>query len=82
MKLTTRVTLRLLLVLVPLLTLWAALFYVAMVDEINDETDDALENYAEWIMRRHLVGEALPSQGDGSNNSYELRSVDAAYVAR
>ena len=44
MKLTTRVTLRLLLVLVPLLTLWAALFYVAMVDEINDETDDALEN--------------------------------------
>ena len=80
MKLTTRVTLRLLLVLVPLLTLWAALFYVAMVDEINDETDDALENYAEWIMRRHLVGEALPSQGDGSNNSYELRSVDAAYV--
>lgn len=80
MKLTSRVALNLFLVLIPLLALWACLFYVAMVDEINDETDDALEAYAEMIMVRHLAGEPLPTTGDGSNNSYELREVEPAYV--
>ena len=43
MKLIYRIALRLSLVLLPLLALWAVLFYAAMVDEINDEADDALE---------------------------------------
>ena len=80
MKLTYRVALNLFLVLIPLLAMWAGFFYMAMVDEINDETDDALEAYAEMIMVRHLAGEPLPTIGDGSNNSYELREVEAAYA--
>ena len=44
MKLIYRIALRLSLVLLPLLALWAVLFYAAMVDEINDEADDALED--------------------------------------
>lgn len=80
MKLTYRVALHLLWVLIPLLALWTGFFYAAMVDEINDETDDALEAYAEQIMVRHLAGAPLPSSGDGSNNSFELREVDAAYA--
>ena len=46
MKLIYRIALRLSLVLLPLLALWAVLFYAAMVDEINDEADDALEDYS------------------------------------
>ena len=80
MKLTYRIALHLFLALIPLLALWAWLFYVAMVEEINDETDDALEAYAELIMVRHLAGVPLPTTGDGSNNSYELHEVDEAYA--
>ena len=52
MKLIYRIALRLSLVLLPLLALWAVLFYAAMVDEINDEADDALEDYSELIVTR------------------------------
>ena len=66
MKLIYRVTLRLAMVLLPILLLWAAIFYFAMVNEINDETDDSLEDYAELIVRRVLTGQELPKPGDGT----------------
>ena len=65
---------------VAVLTAWAVLFYVAMVDEINDEVDDALEDYSELIIMRSLAGRELPSHDIGSNNQYYLRKVDAAYA--
>ena len=72
MKLIYRVTLRLAMVLLPILLLWAAIFYFAMVNEINDETDDSLEDYAELIVRRVLTGQELPKPGDGTNNTYNI----------
>ena len=81
MKLLYRLALRLTVVLVPLLVLWAALFYYATVDEIHDEADDSLEAYSYMIMTRHLAGETLPSLNNGSNNSYQLRQVDSLYAA-
>lgn len=62
------------------LTAWAALFYVAMVDEINDEVDDTLEGYSDLIITRSLAGRELPSKDIGSNNQYYLREVDNAYA--
>ena len=73
MKLICRIALRLSLVLLPLLALWAVLFYAAMVDEINDEADDALEDYSELIVKRMLAGRELPKPNNGSNNSYSTR---------
>lgn len=72
MKLIYRVTLRLAIVLLPILLLWAAIFYYAMVNEINDETDDSLEDYAELIVRRVLTNQELPKPGDGTNNTYNI----------
>lgn len=72
MRLIYRITLRLAIVLLPILLLWAAIFYYAMVNEINDETDDSLEDYAELIVRRILTGKQLPASGDGTNNTYEI----------
>ncbi len=80
MKLIYRLALRLTMVVIPLLSLWGVLFYVAMVDEINDEADDSLEDYASLIMTRHLAGEPLPLLNSGSNNHYQLRVVDADYA--
>jgi signal transduction histidine kinase len=62
------------------LAVWAAVFYFIMVDEINDETDDALEAYSKDIIRRALVGEDLPSQDNGTNNTYYLHEVSEEYA--
>ena len=77
MKLIYKVTIRLALVILPVLLLWATVFYFAMVNEVNDETDDSLEDYAEMIARRVITGEELPKPGDGSNNTYAIELLPA-----
>ena len=81
MKLIYRIALRLSLALLPIMAIWAAVFYFMLVDEINDESDDALENYSELIISRMLSGRALPPLNDGSNNSYTIVPVDEEYAA-
>ena len=80
MKLIYRIALRLSLALLPLLALWATLFYIRMVNEINDETDDALDDYSELIIIRILAGRELPMPNDGSNNNYSVTLVDKTYA--
>ena len=75
MRLIYRVTIRIAIVLLPILLLWATIFYPAMVNEINDETDDSLEDYAELIVRRVLTRHELPSSGDGTNNTYNIEPL-------
>ena len=77
MKLIYKVTIRLALVILPVLLLWATVFYFAMVNEVNDETDDSLEDYAEMIAQRVITGEELPKPGDGSNNTYAIELLPA-----
>lgn len=80
MRLFSRIASRLAVALMLLMTLWAALFYFAMVDEIRDEVDDALEDYTSLIITRKLAGQELPSSGDGSNNTFSIRTVDEQYA--
>lgn len=80
MKLTYRIVLRIALVLLPVMVLWSALFYFAMVNEINDEADDSLEDYSARIIVKVLAGQSLPQTNDGSNNSYTIQMVDKEYA--
>ncbi|MBQ2289177.1 MAG: sensor histidine kinase, partial [Bacteroidaceae bacterium] len=75
MKLITRVTLRLAIVLLPIMIIWGTVFFFYMVKEINDETDDSLEDYAEMLIRRTLAGKELPPPGNGSNNTYSIEPL-------
>ena len=75
MKLIYRILIRLSLALLAVLTVWTVFFYFTMIDEINDEVDDALEDYSETIIIRSLAGKELPSKNDGSNNSYSIRPI-------
>lgn len=68
MKLIYRIVIRISLLLILVLGVWAVFFYMAMMDEVNDEVDDSLEDYSEVIIIRTLAGEELPSQNTGSNN--------------
>ncbi len=77
MKLIHKVTLRLALVIMPVLLIWAILFYFTMVHQVNDETDDSLDDYAEMIARRVVSGDELPTPGDGSNNTYSVELLPA-----
>ena len=52
MKLIYRILIRLSLALLAVLTVWTVFFYFTMIDEINDEADDALEDYSELIVNR------------------------------
>ena len=63
MKLIYRIVLRLSAVLIPLMALWGMLFFLMTVDEIHDEADDALDDYAELIIIRMLAGRELPEKG-------------------
>lgn len=81
MKLIHVLTLRMALLKAVLLAFWAVLFYFAIIDEINDETDDSLEDYAEMVIRKSLAGEELPVTSNGSNNQYYINKVSAGYAA-
>ena len=81
MKLIFRIALRLSAALLPLLALWAGLFYYALMGQIRDETDDALWDYSELVILRMLGGERLPQLNEGSNNSYSITPVGSLYAA-
>ena len=80
MKLIYRIVIRISLLLTLVLGAWAVFFYMAMMDEVNDEVDDSLEDYSEIIIIRALAGEELPSQNTGSNNQYYLKEVTKEYA--
>lgn len=82
MKLLYRIIIRISAALLIVLAAWAVFFYIAMIDEVNDETDDMLEEYAEQIMIRALSGDELPAASNGSNNQYYLTAVTESYARK
>ena len=80
MNLLYRITFRISVALLILFAAWGTLFYYIIIDEINDETDDSLEDYSEYIIVRALAGEKLPEEDNGTNNSYYITEVSAEYA--
>jgi len=59
------------LLLFVLMTVWGVLFYYAIIDEVVDETDDTLENYAGILMEHALHDPSvLETEGCLSINSF------------
>ena len=80
MKLFYRVLMHLLVGIFVILVGWAVVFYMGIMEEINDEVDDSLEDYTELIITRSLAGKELPAHDSGSNNQYYLREVEPSYA--
>lgn len=89
MRLINRIMLRLSAVLLIVIALWGSLFCFAVIREVNDETDDSLENYSSFIIAKMLAGKIHLSDrffseenvsGRGSNNSYSIVEVDSIYA--
>ena len=66
--------------LIVILTCWAVLFYLTVMEEVNDEVDDLLASYAESLILRSLSGEEMPNASNGSNNQYYLYEVSENYA--
>lgn len=81
MKLFHLVLWRISLALIVVLTVWTGFFYMAVVEEVNDEVDDTLEDYSEGLIIRALSGEDMPTASNGSNNQYYLYEVSESYAA-
>lgn len=60
--------------------LMGRIFYMKIVDEVNDEVDDTLEDYSEGLIIRALSGEDMPASSNGSNNQYYLYEVSESYA--
>ena len=78
MKLTRRIALILAVALVPIMVLWAVLFYLSVEREVVEETDDALEEYAELIITRYTEGRVLPALNSGGKSIYSLEPLTEA----
>ncbi|MGL4994190.1 MAG: histidine kinase dimerization/phospho-acceptor domain-containing protein [Bacteroidales bacterium] len=78
MKLLTHITIRISVLLMFVMTLWAYLFYLAVINEVNDEVDDSLDIYAERIESRFLAGDSIPHKDNGTNNSYSIKELDSS----
>lgn len=82
MKLIWRIVLRIALLMSLLLAVWAVLFHNAVIDEINDETDDTLEYFSGNLIDRMLSGEELPAVDNGTNNTYFWEPVTEEYALK
>lgn len=80
MKLIHNIAVRLPVALLPVIGLWAMVFYFVIVDEINDEADDLLESYAEQLMVRKLSGKELPVTNIMTDGHYSISQVTESYA--
>ena len=80
MKLLHIISIRLLALTALVLALWAFFFYRSIMQEISNEADEALREYAESIIIQEENDEALPTRPSGSNNQFFIREVTEEYA--
>ena len=80
MRLIDNIAARLAMALLPVIALWAMIFYFVMVDEINDEADDLLESYAEQLIVKKLSGGELPTANIMTDKHYRISPVPQSYA--
>ncbi len=75
MKLLRYTHLNLSLLLLLLMGGWGIFFYFTVIDEVMDETDDALDNYRDIIVGKILADSTLLHAGDKIINAYRIRPL-------
>lgn len=80
MRLVSKIVLRISIAVVFLFGLWGIFFYYTILDEVDDELNDALEVYSDQIIKRTLAGVELPPKIDGSNNVYNIETISQEHA--
>ena len=80
MRLIYKIAISLSVIMLVFMTVWGVFFFRVMTEEINDETDDMLEEYSQGIIIKWLSGVHIPSVDNGTNNMYYVRQVSPEYA--
>lgn len=75
MKLLNHTSKYLALLLLPLITIWAVLFYYAMLDEIYDSLDDGLENQKVLLTKRAAKDPTVLTHNDFDKHVYAFTPI-------
>ena len=67
-------------VLLLLISIWAIVFYYAMLDEIYDSIDDGLDNQKGLIIQRAGVDTSILRKATFDEGDYNIRPIDATYA--
>lgn len=76
MKLSHYIIRNLLAPLFLIILVWASVFYMLIMHEVYDETDDTLENYKELIIRKALTDPDFDYTYSNEMTRYKIREVD------
>jgi signal transduction histidine kinase len=60
-----------------IISIWAVIFYMNMLDEVYDSLDDGLDNYKLLILEKVEEDPATLSRTDFSEANYEIREISA-----
>lgn len=58
-----------------LMAVWGVLFYYAIIDEVVDETDDTLENYADILIESALLDPSVLDTSGSLMSTYKFRPI-------
>lgn len=82
MKLLNHTSKYLAILLVPLLTIWAFIFYYAMLDEIYDSLDDGLENQKVLLLQRLPTNPAILQHNDLDLWNHDITLISKNHYER
>ncbi|WP_034887596.1 sensor histidine kinase [Gillisia sp. Hel_I_29] len=80
MKLLNYTTRYFAIILFVLLSIWAVIFYYAMLDEIYDSMDDGLENQKMLVIRRAVENISIEEKNDFGDGYYTLKKIKSEHA--
>lgn len=61
-----------------IISIWAAIFYINMLDEVYDSLDDGLDNYKLLIINKAGEDSTILSKTEFAESNYEIREIPEA----
>ncbi|MCF2444101.1 HAMP domain-containing histidine kinase [Dyadobacter sp. CY345] len=58
-----------------IISIWAAIFYINMLDEVYDSLDDGLENYKLLIIKKAEEDSSILNKKEFAESNYEIRQI-------
>ncbi|MCF0055846.1 HAMP domain-containing sensor histidine kinase [Dyadobacter sp. CY356] len=65
-----------------IITVWAAIFYINMLDEVYDSLDDGLDNYKLLVIQKAQEDSTILTKNDFAESNYEIRQIPEAVALR
>ena len=63
-------------ILLVVISIWAAVFYYSMLDEIYDSIDDELDNQKQLILRKAYADSSILHNMDFAEGGYSIRQIN------